>query len=155
MQQIVLEAIGRVSSGVRQGREENWGTVTAEIRLDDSRFGPGCLSGLEEFSHVEVIFLFDQLAASEIENTARHPRENPRWPKVGIFAQRGRKRPNRLGATICELVSVAGLSVRVRGLDAFDGSPVLDLKPVMSEFLPESGSVRQPQWSRELMSTYF
>jgi|SRR5690348_775547 tRNA (adenine37-N6)-methyltransferase len=155
MEQIVLARIGRVSSPVTNGRDEKWGTVVAEILLDDSRFGPACLSGLEEFSHVEVIFVFDQLFESEIEHTARHPRDNKRWPRVGIFAQRGRKRPNRLGATICELVSVDGLCVRVRGLDAFDGSPVVDLKPVMKEFLPESGSVRQPQWSRELMSTYF
>ena len=155
MPQIVLEPIGRVVSPVRKARDERWGSVIAEIHLNKSRFEPACLSGLEEFSHVEVVFVFDQLPESEIERTARHPRENPRWPKVGIFAQRGRKRPNRLGATICELVSVEGLSVQVRGLDAFDGSPVLDLKPVMREFLPESGSIRQPQWSRELMSTYF
>jgi len=155
MKQIVLEPIGRVVSPVREGRDENWGTVIAEIHLDNTRFEPACLSGLQEFSHLEVVFVFDQLPESEIEHTARHPRENPRWPKVGIFAQRGRKRPNRLGATICELVSVEGLIVRVRGLDAFDGSPVVDLKPVMKEFLPESGSIRQPQWSHELMSTYF
>ena len=155
MPQIALEPIGRVASPVSRGRDENWGAVIAEIQLDHSRFEAACLSGLEEFSHVEVIFVFDQLAESEIENIARHPRENPLWPKIGIFAQRGRRRPNRLGATICELVSVEGLIVRVRGLDAFDGSPVVDLKPVMREFLPESGNVRQPQWSRELMSTYF
>lgn len=155
MQKIVLGAIGRVSSPVTKGRDENWGTVVAEIRLDDSRFEPACVSGLEEFSHVEVVFVFDQLSENEIETGTRHPRENPLWPKVGIFAQRGRKRPNRLGATICELVSIEGLAIRVRGLDAFDGSPVVDLKPVMREFLPDPGSIRQPQWSRELMSTYF
>jgi len=155
MQKIVLGAIGRVSSPVTKNRDENWGTVVAEIRLDDSRFEPACVSGLEEFSHVEVVFVFDQLSENEIETATRHPRENPRWPKVGIFAQRGRKRPNRLGATICELVSIEGLAIRVRGLDAFDGSPVVDLKPVMREFLPDPGSLRQPQWSRELMSTYF
>ena len=155
MLQTVLEPIGHVVSPVPKGRDENWGTVMAEIRLDNSRFKPACLLGLEEFSHIEVVFVFDQVSETEIEHTARHPRENPRWPKVGIFAQRGRKRPNRLGTTICELVSVEGLSVRVRGLDAFDGSPVLDLKPVMREFLPESGLIRQPQWSHELMSTYF
>lgn len=155
MQKIVLGAIGRVSSPVTKGRDENWGTVVAEIRLDDSRFEPACVSGLEEFSHVEVVFVFDQLSENEIESGTRHPRENPLWPKVGILAQRGRKRPNRLGATICELVSIEGLAIRVRGLDAFDGSPVVDLKPVMREFLPDPGSIRQPQWSRELMSTYF
>ena len=155
MQQIVLGAIGRVSSPVRQSRDENWGAVIAEIRLDDSRFEPASLFGLAEFSHVEVMFVFDQLSESEIEHTARHPREDPRWPKVGIFAQRGRKRPNRLGATICELIAIEGLSIRVRGLDAFDGSPVVDIKPVMREFLPDSARIRHPQWSRELMSTYF
>ena len=155
MPQIILEPIGRVASPVSQGRDTNWGAVVAEIQLDHSRFEPACLSGLEEFSYVEVIFVFDQLSESQIEHRARHPRENPRFPKVGIFAQRGRKRPNRLGATICELVSIEGLAVRVRGLDAFDGSPVVDIKPVMREFLPDPGSVRQPQWSRELMSTYF
>lgn len=155
MQALQLRPIGWVVSGVKRDRDDSWKSVTAEIRLDESQFGPESLSGLAEFSHIEVLFLFDQLSENEVERKTRHPRENPKWPKVGIFAQRGRKRPNRIGATICELVSVNGVSIHVRGLDAFDGSPVLDIKPVMAEFLPEKGGVRQPQWSRELMSTYF
>ena len=153
MQTIQLEAIGQVVSPIIGKRDESWGEVIAEIQLDASRFEPVALDGLQEFSHVEVLFQFDQV--SEVESKSRHPRENPKWPKVGIFAQRGRKRPNRIGATICEIVSVQGLSVRVRGLDAFNGSPVIDIKPVMSEFFPDKKRVRQPQWSRELMSTYF
>lgn len=153
MQTIQLQPIGQVISPIAGQRDESWGDVIAEVRLDPSRFEPVALDGLQEFSHVEVLFQFDQV--SEIENKSRHPRENPKWPKVGIFAQRGRKRPNRIGATVCEIVSVEGLSVRVRGLDAFNGSPVIDIKPVMSEFLPEKQNVRQPQWARELMSTYF
>jgi tRNA-Thr(GGU) m(6)t(6)A37 methyltransferase TsaA len=155
MDSIQLEPIGRVVSPVRSARDDRWGDVTAEVRLDESRFVPEALAGLSEFSHVEVIFVFHQIADSAIVLTARHPRENPQWPKVGIFAQRGRVRPNRLGATICEIVAVEGLTVKLRGLDAFDGSPVLDIKPVMAEFLPELGIVRQPQWSRELMASYF
>ena len=77
------------------------------------------------------------------------------WPKVGIFAQRAKSRPNRIGATICQLISVQGLVLRVRSLDALDGSPVLDIKPVFAEFLPERGSVRQPSWSHEMMARYF
>lgn len=153
MQTIQLKAIGQVVSPITEGRDESWGEVIAEVQLDPSRFEPVAVDGLQEFSHVEVLFQFDQV--SEVENRSRHPRENPRWPKVGIFAQRGRKRPNRIGATICEIVSVQGLSVRVRGLDAFNGSPVIDIKPVMSELLPDKKRVRQPPWSRELMSTYF
>ena len=58
------------------------------------------------------------------------------WPKVGIFAQRGKNRPNQIGVTICKIVSVEGLSVHVEGLDAIDGTPVLDLKPWVAEFGP-------------------
>ena len=155
MTTIEIEPIGQVFCEVARDRDERWGGVIAEIRLDGRRFDSVALEGLQDFSHVEVFFQFDQLNESEIEKQARHPRENPQWPKVGIFAQRGRRRPNRIGATICEIVSVEGLSVRVRGLDAFNGSPVIDVKPVMAEFLPDKGTIREPQWARELMSRYF
>ena len=152
---IEIEPIGKVVCDIPGARDENWGRVVSEIRLDERRFDSVALGGLEKFSHLEVLFQFDQLSKTDIETRSRHPRENPQWPKVGIFAQRGRKRPNRIGATICEIVSVEGLSVRVRGLDAFNGSPVIDIKPVMAEFLPDKAAVREPQWARELMSTYF
>jgi len=152
---IHCEPVGRVVSEIKGQRDERWGDVVAEIRLDEARFEPEALTGLQEFSHVEVLFHFDQVAASDVQTKTRHPRENPKWPKVGIFAQRGRKRPNRIGVTTCEIVSISGLSIRVRGLDALNGSPVLDIKPVMAEFLPDKKNIRQPQWARELMSTYF
>ena len=82
------------------------------------------------------------------------PRSNPAWPEVGIFAQRAKNRPNRLGLSTCDLVAVEGSTIRVRGLDAIDGTPVLDIKPFMTEFGPR-GSVRQPAWSRELMAEYY
>jgi tRNA (Thr-GGU) A37 N-methylase len=74
--------------------------------------------------------------------------------RTGIFAQRGKNRPNRLGTTICALVRVEGRTLVVQELDAIDGTPVLDIKPVMAEFLPRS-AVRQPAWSHELMSEYW
>jgi tRNA (Thr-GGU) A37 N-methylase len=73
---------------------------------------------------------------------------------VGIFAQRGKGRPNRLGVTIVEVIRREGRALTVAGLDAIDGSPVLDIKPVMAEFLPRT-PVRQPEWSRELMRNYW
>ena len=86
--------------------------------------------------------------------TARHPRGNPDWPKVGVFAQRGRNRPNRLGVSVCRILGVDSTRLLVGGLDAIDGTPVLDIKPVLAEFLPR-GEVRQPDWSRELMADYW
>lgn len=72
---------------------------------------------------------------------------------MGVFAGRGPNRPNALGATICPLVEVGGNWLSVRGLDAIDGTPVVDIKPVLSELLPVE--VRQPDWTRELMREYF
>jgi tRNA (Thr-GGU) A37 N-methylase len=89
-----------------------------------------------------------------VEPGTRHPRGNPDWPRVGIFAQRGKDRPNRLGVSRCELLRVDRSAVRVRGLDAVDGTPVLDLKPWMAEFGPR-GDVRQPAWASELMRGYW
>jgi tRNA (adenine37-N6)-methyltransferase len=85
---------------------------------------------------------------------ARHPRGNTNWPVVGIFAQRGKNRPNRLGATMVRVLAVEGRTIRVAGLDAIDGTPVVDIKPVIGEFLPR-GEIRQPRWATELMKTYW
>jgi tRNA (Thr-GGU) A37 N-methylase len=85
---------------------------------------------------------------------ARHPRNNPAWPQVGIFAQRGKNRPNRLGLTTVRILGVAGRELRVAELDALDGTPVLDIKRVLAEFLPR-GPIRQPDWSHELMRDYW
>jgi tRNA (Thr-GGU) A37 N-methylase len=101
-----------------------------------------------------VIYLFDRVEPGRIVRGARHPRNNPDWPEVGIFAQRGKNRPNRIGTTVCRLLRVEGTRLWVAELDAIDGTPVLDIKPVMREFLPR-GELRQPGWSVELMRDYW
>ena len=101
-----------------------------------------------------MLFHFDRVPESTVERGARHPRGNQAWPRVGIFAQRGKNRPNRLGSTIVEIAGREGRVLTVVGLDAVDGTPVLDIKPVMAEFLPR-GEVRQPPWSHELMRDYW
>lgn len=144
-------------AAVRGGRvepiDDDWGVVVSEIVLDE-RFPPDALDGLDTFSHVEVVYLFDQVDEGTITVGARHPRGNADWPRVGIFAQRAKGRPNRLGLSTCEIVGVAGRVVTVRGLDAIDGTPVLDLKPYMVEFSPRT-KVRQPPWTHELMRDYW
>ncbi len=154
MTAFTVRPIGHVTSA-RAGRiDDDWGDVESVIRLDVDRFTPDSVAGLDQFSHIEVIFLFDRFDEAKVAIGARHPRGNEAWPKVGIFAQRASSRPNRLGLTTCELLEVDGLDVRVRGLDAIDGTPVLDLKPHMIEFDPR-GDVRQPPWSSELMAGYW
>jgi tRNA (adenine37-N6)-methyltransferase len=148
-----LQPIGVVRGGRSEPIDDDWGDVEAMIVLDE-RFEPSALAGLDAFSHVEVVYVLHRVGEDEIQTAARRPRENPDWPAVGIFAQRGKGRPNRIGVSRCSLVSVDGLVVGVRGLDAIDGTPVLDLKPHMAEF-DVRGEVRQPAWSRELMQGYW
>ncbi len=133
--------------------DDYWGGEEAWITLADG-LPAEAFRGLDQFSHVEVIFCFHEVEESRIVTGARHPRNNAAWPSVGIFAQRGKNRPNRLGSTVCRLLGVDGRSLRVSELDAIDGTPVLDIKPVMVEFLPR-GEVVQPAWSRELMARYW
>jgi len=98
--------------------------------------------------------LVKEVTISKIEYEARHPRNNPHWPKVGIFAQRGKNRPNQIGTTICRILKVDGSSLHIEGIDAVDGTPVLDIKPWVSEFGPR-GRTFQPEWISELMRGYW
>ena len=152
---IVLHPVGWVRSAEKGPREDYWGGIISEIRLDESRFGPESVQGLAEFSHVEVLFYFHRLSEDSVVTGTRHPRGNHNWPQTGIFAQRGKNRPNRIGATICRLLSVDGVIVKVEGLDALDGTPVLDIKPVIQGFLPDKAAIRQSKWADELMVDYF
>jgi len=152
--EIATWPIGIVHGGRAEASDDAWDTVESRIELDPAQFTAEAIAGLSEFSHVEVLYHFHKVAPATIVTGARHPRGNTNWPKVGIFAQRGKNRPNRIGATICALVSVDGLTLHVRGLDAIDGTPVLDIKPVMKGFLPR-GEVREPAWAGELMKGYW
>ncbi|ADD43084.1 SAM-dependent methyltransferase [Stackebrandtia nassauensis] len=151
---ITTRPVAHVIGGRADPNDDDWNTETATIRFDATQFAPEALAGLDAFSHVEVIFRFHRTSPDRVNTGARHPRGNPDWPLVGIFAQRGRDRPNLLGVSRCQLLSVNGLDVHVRGLDAIDGTPVLDLKPYMTEFGPQ-GEVTQPAWATDLMRHYY
>jgi tRNA-Thr(GGU) m(6)t(6)A37 methyltransferase TsaA len=151
---IVLTPIGFVRSPVAVPLHDVWGRLKSTIELDRSRFTQAALTGLNEYSHVEIIFVLDRIPDADIEYGASRPRGKAGWPEVGIFAKRSRNRPNRIAVTVCRLVSVDDLSIQVENLDAIDGTPVVDIKPYIREFGPK-GDVRQPAWATELMSTYW
>ena len=148
-----IQPIGFVQAERTEAEDDFWGKSRSRITLAE-HLDPSAISGLDAFSHVEIIFLFDQVDPAKIVEGARHPRNNQAWPKIGIFAQRGRNRPNRLGSTICRIHKVSGRELEVEEFDAIDGTPIIDLKPVMQEFLPRD-AVSQPSWSTELMADYW
>ncbi|MFC8147366.1 SAM-dependent methyltransferase [Streptomyces paradoxus] len=126
--------------------------MVSRIKLDPAVFDPSATSGLDDYSHIEVIFAFHLAQRTCI--ATQHPRGNTDWPRTGILAQRAPNRPNHLGVSVCTLTAVDGLTLTVHGLDAIDESPVLDVKPYLPEFAPR-GAVRGPAWSSELMRNYF
>ena len=149
-----MTPVATVRSPRTEPVDDDWDSIRSTIELDSERFTPEALRGLDEFSHVEVVFVFDRRDPGAVQTGARHPRNNPDWPEVGIFAQRNSNRPNLIGVTICRLIAVDGLSLTVEALDAIDGTPVLDIKPYVREYAPR-GEIRQPEWTSELMQHYW
>jgi tRNA-Thr(GGU) m(6)t(6)A37 methyltransferase TsaA len=149
---ITVRPIGVVRGGRREIYEDHWGTVTAEIILDPALLDAEATLGLDEFSHIEVVFCFHR--ETRVRRGASHPRGNPAWPRVGVLAGHSPVRPNHLGVSRCALLNVDGLALTVQGLDAIDGTPVLDIKPYATGFQP-AAPVREPAWMRELMACYY
>ncbi|MBT3313848.1 MAG: tRNA (N6-threonylcarbamoyladenosine(37)-N6)-methyltransferase TrmO [Anaerolineae bacterium] len=150
---IRLTPIGFVENTREEIEDDNWGEVVSKILLTDE-FGKESLAGIEEFSHAEIIFYFDRVKGEKVVTGARYPRGRQDRGKVGIFAQRGKNRPNRIGLTTVTIIRREGKILFVQGLDAINGTPVLDIKPVMEEFQPKE-KLHQPKWATELMNNYW
>jgi tRNA (adenine37-N6)-methyltransferase len=153
-QSITVQTIAQVVGGRVEPTDDYWGGTRAIIRIDGRRFGADSTKGLEDFSHLEVVFHFHLTDQTDLHLGARRPRDNPDWPEVGIFGHRNMRRTNWLGVSRCRLLKVDGLDLHVEDLDAVDGTPVLDIKPWFAEFGPR-GPVSQPSWPTEMLGDYF
>lgn len=142
--------IGVVRNEVREGLDEGWGAVRSELRLDSA--WAGALHGLEAFSHVWVLFWMHDSHMPEAPQ--RRPRDRQDMPLLGLLAQRAKHRPNAIGITAVEILEVGEELLVVQGLDAIDGTPILDIKPYMSVF-DRPAEVREPEWAQRLMEGYF
>jgi tRNA (adenine37-N6)-methyltransferase len=147
-----LRPIGVVKSPVKEAVDKDWGDVISEIRLEPEYAGG--LTGLEDFSHIQVVFFMHQATWNPAADLIRRPRGRADMPLVGIFAQRARHRPNPIGLTTVALVGVKNNVLAVRGLDAIDGTPVLDIKPYNPGFDTRE-EVKVPEWMSRLMAGYF
>jgi len=150
---IKLKPIATVKNSRKKIKDDDWEDIVSEIILDLSLVEE-CLKGIEAFSHLEIVYYFHKVNKTKISYDSRYPRNDKKLEKVGIFAQRGKNRPNQIGLTIVKFVKKEGRSLFVRGLDAINGSPVLDIKPVIKEFLPME-PIKQPVWVSKLMQDYW
>ena len=151
MADITMEPIGRVKNNVANRKDALWGEDISSVILD-AQYISG-LKGLEDFSHVIILYWLDQACYVPEKHLQRRPQNREDMPLVGIFSQRGKDRPNRIGMTSVEIVSVSEDALVVKGLDAVDGTPVLDIKPYYPAYDKKDASV--PEWVDRLMEHYF
>ncbi len=143
--------IGEVKSQVTEAVDMDWGEVVSEIVLKPE-YAPGLL-GLDDFSHALILTFLHEAQYDPEVHLRRHPQENMDNPLRGIFAQRARHRPNRIGVTACEIVEVTENSVKVRALDAINWTPVIDIKPYVPVYDRKDATI--PEWIDKMMRDYF
>ncbi len=150
--EIILKPIATSSNTRKEATDDYWGKVVAEITLADD-IPTEAFENIENFSHLEIIFYFDKVPDDKVVYSG-HPRGNPDYPLMGIFCQRKKDRPNKIGLCTVELLAHNGRTIIVKGLDAIDGTPVLDIKPFFKEFQPHT-ETQQPAWVADLMKDYW
>ncbi|MBD3256824.1 tRNA (N6-threonylcarbamoyladenosine(37)-N6)-methyltransferase TrmO [candidate division GN15 bacterium] len=149
---MTIRPVAYVESDRTEIKDDNWSGESRIVLADD--MPDDALAGVEEFSYLEILFHFHKADPTKVVTGLRHPRNNPNWPQVGIFARRGKNRPNHLGLTVVKLVKIEGRVLTVTGLDAIDGTPVIDIKPLLRGFLPRE-ELTQPSWADEIMANYW
>ena len=149
---ITLNPIATVKNARRTPIDDHWSEIISVIELSEN-MPTEALDSITDFSHLEIIYYFDKVKDENIVFSGR-PRGNPNYPLVGILAQRKKDRPNKIGLCTVELLAHSDRTITVKNLDAIDGTPILDIKPVFKEFQPV-GAIRQPAWVADLMKNYW
>jgi tRNA-Thr(GGU) m(6)t(6)A37 methyltransferase TsaA len=145
LEPISLQAIAVVRNNVREPRMDGWDQVRSDLIFRDDLLD--ALDGIETYSHVIVVFYFDRVPDEERTTGRIHPRGDPKYPLQGVLATRSQRRPSSIGVAVVPLLRRRHNILRVRGLDAIDGTPVLDIKP----YIPHYDSVpdaRVPDWTK-------
>ncbi|NLP33715.1 MAG: tRNA (N6-threonylcarbamoyladenosine(37)-N6)-methyltransferase TrmO [Clostridiales bacterium] len=147
-----IAEIGYVENEVTKQMDLNWGSIISKIRvINDYVDG---LKGLENFSHAIILTYLHEAKFVKERHLERRPRNLQEMPLVGIFSQRAKDRPNPIGVTTVKIIEVLSNTILVEGLDAINGTPVLDIKP----YYPQYDMVKNaiiPEWVNRLMKNYF
>ena len=150
--EIKLKPVAYVRNSRKLPIDDYWQEIISEIELAEN-IPSDAFENISNFSHLEIIYYFDKVGEKEIVYSGR-PRGNPDYPVSGIFAQRKKDRPNRIGLCTVELIEHKDRILLVKYFDAIDGTPVLDIKPVFKEYQLK-GQIKQPNWVEDLMKNYW
>lgn len=149
---LTLQPIATVKNSRILPTDDYWETIISEIELAE-HIPTDAFENISDFSHLDIIYYFDKVNDQDIVFSGR-PRGNPDYPLVGILGQRKKDRPNKIGLATVELIEHNGRTITVKFLDAIDGTPILDIKPVFKEFQPQT-PIKQPLWVDDLMKSYW
>jgi tRNA-Thr(GGU) m(6)t(6)A37 methyltransferase TsaA len=143
----MLKVIGRVRNSIKRKKREGWESVISDIILDPKY--EEALDGLEDYSHIFVLFWLSRVSQAKRRMAKVHPKSREDLPLVGVLATRTQYRPNPMGLTLVKLLAREKNILRVRGLDALDGTPVIDIKPISPRHeFPQK--MRVPSWYKKL-----
>jgi tRNA-Thr(GGU) m(6)t(6)A37 methyltransferase TsaA len=142
---IVLNPIGYVKTNAKREEIKDKESLSQIVLRDDLVEG---LSGISDYSHLFVLFYLNQVSSKQRKTLKIHPRGREDMPLVGVFVARTMLRPNPIGLTLVELVKVDCNVLTVRGLDAYDGTPVLDIKTY--DFWDMAENAKVPDWWKKL-----
>ena len=151
MREIAMYPIGYVKNDVSERKDTAWGENCSTICLEEEYYTG--LVGLQDFTHAIILYHLDQANFDKEKHLQRRPQNREDMPLVGIFSQRGKDRPNRIGMTSVRIISADEQTLVVQGLDAIDGTPVLDIKPYYPVYDKKDATV--PEWVDRLMEHYF
>jgi tRNA-Thr(GGU) m(6)t(6)A37 methyltransferase TsaA len=142
---LAVKAIGTVRNEIKTPIVQGWGKVVSDLVLDE-RYTEG-LDGIENYSHVLVIFWMDQ--AGPLKSLKGHVQGREDLPIAGLFARRAPSRPNPIGVTAVPILNREKNVLRVQGVDAMDGTPLLDIKPYIPAF-DRVENARIPEWCKRV-----
>ena len=151
MSDIIMHPIGSVRNQVEEKKDVAWGNDVSTIILDEAY--QGGLTGMSDFSHAIILCHLDKARYNPEKHLLRRPRNRADMPMLGIFSQRTKDHPNPIGVTSVEILAVTENSLTVRGLDAINGTPDLDIKPYFPVF--DKREAKTPDWVDILMDQYF
>ena len=164
---IELKPVGFVKN---QAHETNWGNNLADSTWQEKAarmkeqgqaiselvINPeldGILDGIEEFSHLMVLYWSHLIPENRRNVTRVHPMGSKDFPLVGTFATHSPARPNSILVTVVKLLERNGNVLKVTGLDAMDGSPILDIKTYMPDMWKQK-DIRMPDWVKKMRQTF-
>ncbi len=152
MMKIEFDSIGLVANNIEIKKDNNWGSDVSKIILDE-QYEHG-LTGLSDFSHLIVIYYLDKADFNMEKHLVRRPQGREDMPMVGIFSQRAKDRPNPIGITSVEIINIDKNIITVKGLDAVNNTPILDIKPYYPMYDCKNNAII-PEWVVRLMEHYF